>query len=101
MPSVQRAHDALQDQGSAVLTIAVDGNGQQAVSAYRAKHPYTMPMLIDTGMEVARTFGVRGVPTTYVVNRQGLIVAAGFGPIDLDRPEFRAYIQALLAQPGG
>jgi peroxiredoxin len=100
MPSVQRAHEALQDQDAVVLTISVDGGGMSAVKPYIAKHGYTVPTLIDTGMEVARKFRARGVPTTYIVDRQGKIVASGFGPINFDRPEFREYIQALLAQPG-
>lgn len=101
MPSVQRVHDILKDSDAVVLAISVDGSGQSAVQPYIAKHGYTLPTLIDTSMEVARQFGVRGVPSTYVVNRLGKIVAAGFGPINFDHPEFHAYIQALLAQPGG
>jgi peroxiredoxin len=100
MPSVQRAHETLPEQDVVVLAISVDGGGMSAVKSYIAKHGYTMPALIDTGMEVARKFGARGVPTTYIVDRHGKIVASGFGPIDFDRPEFREYIQALLAQPG-
>jgi hypothetical protein len=50
-------------------------------------------------MEVARQFGVRGTPTTVVVNRSGQIVARGLGPFDLESPEFKQYLQALLAQP--
>jgi hypothetical protein len=44
---------------------------------------------------------VRGVPTTYVINRQGAIVAHGFGPVDFDSPAFVQYIQALTAEPRG
>ena len=98
---MQRAHETLQDQDVVVLTISVDGGGMSAVQSFIAKHGYTMPTLIDTGMEVARKFGARGVPTTYIADRHGKIVASGFGPINFDRPEFREYIQALLAQPGG
>jgi peroxiredoxin len=90
----------LQAQDVVVLAISVDGGGMNAVRSFITKHGYTMPALIDTGMEVARKFGARGVPTTYIVDRHGKIVANGFGPIDFDRPEFREYIQALLAQPG-
>jgi thioredoxin-related protein len=50
-------------------------------------------------MEVARQFGVRGTPTTVVVNRQGEIVARGLGPFDLEAPEFLQYLDKLLAQP--
>ena len=52
-------------------------------------------------MEVARKFGVRGVPTTYVINRQGAIVAHGFGPIDFASPAFVQYIQTLAVEPRG
>jgi peroxiredoxin len=100
MPSVQRAHETLQDQDVVVLAISVDGGGMNTVRSFITKHGYTMPTLIDTGMEVARQFGARGVPTTYIVDRHGKIVASGFGPIDFDRSEFKEYIQALLAQPG-
>jgi thioredoxin-related protein len=50
-------------------------------------------------MEIARQFGVRGTPTTVVVNRQGEIVARGLGPFDLESPEFAHYLEQLLAQP--
>jgi hypothetical protein len=38
---------------------------------------------------------------TYIINRQGAVVASGFGAIDFDRPEFRTYLQALIAQSRG
>ena len=101
MPSVQRVHEAFKDKDVVVLAISIDGGGIQAVKSYVMKYAYTVPALVDTGMEVARKFGVRAVPTTYIIDRQGMVVASGFGPVDFDRPEFRDYIQTLVAQPGG
>jgi hypothetical protein len=51
-------------------------------------------------MEIARK-RVRGVPTTYVINRHGAIVAHGFGPVDFDSLAFVQYIQTLAAEPRG
>jgi peroxiredoxin len=101
MPSVQRAHEAFKDQDVVVLTISVDGGGLKAVQAYVDRHGLTMPTAVDNGMDVARKFGARAVPTTYIINRQGVVVAGGFGPVDFDHPEFRNYVQALVAQPRG
>lgn len=97
MPSVQRAHDSLRKSGIAVLTVSLDGTGEQAVKPFMAKHRYTVPALIDPRMEVARGFGVRGVPSTVVVDRKGMIVVSGFGPYDVDSTEFRQYVQKLAA----
>jgi peroxiredoxin len=101
MPSVQRVHETFQDKNVVVLAISVDGGGEKAVKSFMTKRGYTFTTPVDVGMEIARKFGVRGVPTTYVINRQGAIVAHGFGPVDFDSPAFVQYIQALVAEPRG
>jgi len=101
MPSVQRVHDAFQDKGVVVLAISVDGGGAKTVQSFIAKHGHTFPTPVDARMEVARKFGVRGVPATYVINRHGAIVAHSFGPVDFDSPTFVQYLQTLAAEPRG
>ena len=101
MPSVQRVHEAFRDKDVVVLAISVDGGGETVVKSFIAKRGYTFTTPVDVRMDIARKFGVRGVPTTYVINRQGAIVAHGFGPVDFDSPVFVQYIQALVAEPRG
>jgi peroxiredoxin len=98
MPSVQRAHDTLGKSGISVLTVSLDGTGEQAVKPFMAKHGYTVPVLIDQKLDVARAFGVRAVPFTIVVDRKGMIAARGWGPFDVDAAEFRQYVQRLAAK---
>jgi peroxiredoxin len=101
MPSVQRVHEAFQGKDVVVLAISIDGGGVKTVQSFVAKRGYTFTTPVDVGMEVARQFGVRGVPTTYVINRHGAIVAHGFGPVNFDSLTFAQYIQALVAEPRG
>jgi peroxiredoxin len=96
---VQRVIETLKDKDVIVLPISIDSNVEKALKPYMEKHGYTFDTLIDQRMEVARQFGVRGTPTTVVVNRQGEIVARGLGPFDLESPEFAQYLDKLLAQP--
>jgi peroxiredoxin len=96
---VQRVTEALKEHDIVILPISIDGSGAKAVQPYMEKHQYIFQTLIDQRMEVARQFGVRGTPTTVVVNRQGQIVARGLGPFNLESPEFAQYLQQLLAQP--
>ena len=96
---MQRVIEALKDKNVVVLPISIDSNVEKALKPYMEKHGYTFDTLLDQRMEVARQFGVRGTPTTVVVNRQGEIVARGLGPFDLESPEFAKYLDKLLAQP--
>jgi len=99
MPSVQRAHDAFKAAKVAVLAISIDGTGIQAAKPVIDESKFSFIVPVDQDMAVARKFGVRGVPTTYVVDRKGGIVAQGFGPIDFDAPEFRNFVKAIAARP--
>ena len=71
MPSVQKAHELFQDKDVAILVISIDGKGERAVAPLMTTHGYTFPSLVDQRMEVARKFGMRLVPTTYVLNQKG------------------------------
>jgi cytochrome c-type biogenesis protein len=95
MPSVQKAHELLRDQDVVVLAISIDGMGERAVRPFMQEHGYTFPSLLDHTMEVARQFRVRLVPTTYVLNREGVIVGAGYGPVDLASPEFAQFLDSV------
>ncbi len=95
MPSVQRAHNELKKDGINVITISIDGTGETAVKPVFAKGGYTMPALIDQNMSVARGFGVRGVPTTVVIDKKGMISFRLLGPLDIDGPALSGYARTL------
>ncbi|MBI3325893.1 MAG: TlpA family protein disulfide reductase [Nitrospinae bacterium] len=94
---MQKAHELFQEKGVVILAVSIDGTGERAVQPFMAKHGYTFPALIDRTMNVARNFGVRLVPTTYVVNREGVIIGAGYGPVDLASPAFAHYLESVLS----
>ena len=95
MPSVQKAHNQLKKDGIQVVTISIDGTGEAAVKPVFAKGGYTMPALIDQNMNVARSFGVRGVPTTVIIDKKGMISARVLGPLDMDSPALLATVRSL------
>jgi peroxiredoxin len=95
---VQRVHDAFRDSGVTVLAISIDGTGAQAVKPVMVEGKFTFAAPIDQDMNVARQFGVRAVPMTYVIDRSGTIVAQGFGPVDFDAPAFREFVKAGAAR---
>lgn len=95
---MQRVHDAFRDSGVTVLAISIDGTGAQAVNPVMVEGKFTFAAPIDQDMNVARQFGVRAVPMTYVIDRSGTIVAQGFGPVDFDAPAFREFVKAVAAR---
>jgi len=95
MPSVQKAHNELKKDGIHVITISIDGTGEAAVKPVFSRGGYTMPALLDQNMNVARGFGVRGVPTTVIVDNKGMINARVLGHLDIDGLALRSYVRNL------
>lgn len=97
MPSVNKLHRELKSQGFEVLLIDFREDPDRVRRVVKERG-YTAPVLLDQSGEVAGVgYGVWGPPTMYFVNRKGELVGRAVGKRDWDRPEARAFIQALLA----
>src|SRR5437867_8281526 len=92
MPSVQRAYADFQNRNIKILAISIDEGGANDVKPFLAENHYTLPVVLDAKMEVFARYGLRGTPGTFIADRQGMLVASSFGPVDFDGPEFRKYI---------
>ncbi len=95
MPSVQRAFTDFQGKNIRILAISIDEGGPKDVKPFLAEHQYTMPVVLDVKAEVFARYGLFGTPGTFIADRQGMLVAKSFGPVDFDRPDFRKYILDL------
>lgn len=57
----------------------------------------TFPILFDTDSKISQEFGVKGLPTTLLINKQGNIVYRAVGGRDFDHPAVREIVRSLLA----
>lgn len=56
-----------------VLTVAMQSGDAQAVAAHLAEEQLDWTALVDEDGDLARQFGVRAVPTTFVIDADGVI----------------------------
>jgi len=78
-----------------ILAINVDENGDDARRFLEA-HPVDYPVLRDPQGSVPGAFGVLGMPSSYVIDRRGIVRArhVGFVPADIDA--LRKQVNELL-----
>lgn len=79
----------------AVYFVAMDGRGEKDVKPYLEKHGYKIRTLLDPQMAVAREHGIRWLPVTLVLNRNGMIVGRAIGARKWDGREALEFIQPL------
>lgn len=99
MPAMERLHERLRDKGLVVLAISLDTDGEAAVAPFLKERGFTFPVGLDPQQRVGSLYGVRALPSTFLLDRKGRVVAQALGPREWDGPAGFAVIDALLAQP--
>jgi thiol-disulfide isomerase/thioredoxin len=97
IPSMEALHQAFRDEAFAILAIN-EWETEDHVFAFMGQLPVEpgFPILLDLDSEVATSFGVKGLPTTLLLDPQGRIVYRAVGGRDFDHPEVKKTIRALL-----
>lgn len=81
-------------QGLEVVGVSLDRGGVKVVKSFVEKNEMTYPVVIGN-QKVAEDYGgIRGIPTTFVIDRQGYIVKKFVGY--RDKNVFESVIQQLL-----
>jgi thiol-disulfide isomerase/thioredoxin len=101
MPSMERLHQQLADQGLTVLAVNLGEDGDTVFAFTGQLEPSpTFPMLIDPDGKTAEAWGVRGLPTSFVVDPQGRIILRAVGGTELDDPDLMAELRRRLPEAG-
>jgi peroxiredoxin len=98
MPSMERLYQTFKQTEFVLLAVSMDRQGAEVAQPFAANLKLTLPILLDPASEVARQYGVRGLPTTYLIDPDGLLIGAVIGARDWYRTESKALIAGLLRQ---
>ncbi len=96
MPAMDRLYQANKDKG--LLVLAVDlREGVKPVRSFLRELKVSFPALLDEDGSVAYMYGVRPLPTTYLVGRDGKLLWRAYGAREWDSTEARHYFAQVLA----
>ena len=98
MPTFERLHQEFSAQGLAVVGINAR-EGTVTIREYAKELGLTFPLILDPSGKINSAYGVIGLPTTFLIGRDGRPVALAVGPREWASTPARALIQALLAEP--
>jgi peroxiredoxin len=95
MPSIQAAHEQYHDQGFSVLAVNLQED-PAIVSAFMRDYQLTFPALLDRDGQVSRTYQAVALPSSFFVDRQGVIRAVYRGP--MPRSTIAGTVEQLLQE---
>lgn len=97
LPSLVELSKGGAADGFVVLPLSIDHGGAAVVGPWLARHGAdSLPVLLDPGQQAAVTLGLRGVPTTFVIDRAGQIRGLMEGEADWSTPAARTAVRSLI-----
>jgi thiol-disulfide isomerase/thioredoxin len=79
-PLLQAFHERHQDEGFVVLAINIQEN-KDRVAALVSEMGLTLPVLLDWRGDVTASYRVRGLPASFLVDREGIVIEKHVGPL--------------------
>ncbi len=99
MPSLERLKTLM--KGEALEIVAINaGEDEDEISEFREaiKPALTFRIALDPSAEAMKAFSITGLPTTYVIDRQGQLVYRAVGGRIFDDPAIVGTLKALVAK---
>ena len=96
IPLIERFSQGKKGQVT-VFLVAIDGENEKRIQRIIKDKKITLPVLLDVKEKIARTYGIRMVPTTFLINPEGVMVGMIVGQREWDTPEAWSVMKELFA----
>jgi len=96
MPAMERVYQDLAPRGFKIAAVSIDEGSPEDVRAFGQELDLSFDLLQDRSTAVQQVFHTTGVPESFLINKDGIIVKRIIGPHDWNSPVNRALVERLL-----
>ena len=102
MPMLDRLQRQLGDEGAIVIALSLDRDGKDAVKAfYRQADIRNLGVFLDPSMRAISDARTSGLPTTLLIDANGMELGRVTGPMEWDAPAAVDLVRKALQKPAG
>lgn len=101
MPGLENLYRRFRSEGLEILAVSLDkGSSTDPVQKFVDEYQLSFPVLVDPDGQVERLYNTFTIPTTYVIDRKGMVVAEVDGAKNWESQETFEALEYLLKAPG-
>jgi peroxiredoxin len=95
MPSMESLYRRLGNRGFEILAVDMQESREQ-VQKFVHENAFSFPVLLDETGRVGAMYGVRNIPTTYLIDPQGTVLARSIGGREWDSEEVTGLLREIV-----
>lgn len=97
LPSMVRLQEELGDENFTILAVSLQEESD-LVASFLEENGFELPVLLDRTGQVGGEYGVRGIPTSYVLDTNGRVLGMLVGAREWDSPDVLELMRHLGAE---
>ena len=96
---MQKLYERFKGENLEILAVSIDSTGREAVAPFMRQMNLTFPAILDPKETIRPLYGVTGVPESFIIDKEGIVVEKIIGPIDWATPKAFQFFQDLMNKP--
>lgn len=96
VPSMVKLNTKMAGKPFQMVAVSIDDGGKPAVESFLKSTGQALPAYTDPTTRAAKTYGITGVPESFIIDRNGIIVKKVIGPLEWDSQEVTEYLETLM-----
>jgi thiol-disulfide isomerase/thioredoxin len=96
IPSMMKLNSAMAGKPFQMVSVSIDEGGVPEISAFFKESGFSLPTYTDPDGAAVKTYGITGVPESFIIDKNGILVKRVIGPLAWDSPETITFIEGLM-----
>lgn len=96
LPSMMKLNKAMTGRPFQMVAVSIDEGGKPAIDSFFKESGFMVPTYLDSESKAAKSYGITGVPETFIVDKRGIIVKKIVGGFTWDSPEVASFLEGLM-----
>ena len=96
IPSMIKLNKAMAGKPFQMVAVSIDEGGKPAIESFFKQSGYSLPAFVDASGASVKLYGITGVPESFIIDRQGVLVKKVIGGFAWDSPEAASFLEGLM-----
>lgn len=99
MPSIEKLYTKFKGEHFEILAVSIDTEGSKVVAPFMKRLNLTFPALLDKKGKIRILYGATGVPESFIIDKNGILLERIIGPIDWATQDVFRFFENLIQRP--
>lgn len=96
IPSMMKLNSLMAGKPFQMVAISIDEGGKPAIESFFKGTGVSIPTYLDESGISSKSYGITGVPESFIIDKQGVLVKKIIGGFAWDSPEAVSFLEGLM-----